>query len=266
MNNDHLEIARFLAKCIGCGLGGALLCLWLRRLIPGGLKEGAQAVAGIAVSFVAVLFSFFLGFTIVNLWQTYDAADHVVHSEVNELRSLYRLTGKDHEMGAVIMDYAQKVISVEWDNMKNGRVDEKTGEVMFGRELDDMRSATDKLWATVLQRINAGAAPSPTAGEMVSSVNRFNKFRRERLSLAGPSLHGLLGVTIYMLAAFTVGGFFFLAGENRPIQFLIDFVVIASVALSLFLIDNLDAPFSGSGFTVSDEPFRLLIEQVSKGN
>ena len=59
----------------------------------------------------------------------------------------------------------------------------------------------------------------------------------------------------------TLLGLFLLGSRVWKVQFLVDFMVIASVAISHYLLVALDDPFSGSGFFVKSDPFAELVER-----
>ncbi len=98
-----IELLPFLGLTIGLGLLGAGLSLFLRWKLKFALREEVQGILGVSVSFVAMLFSFFLGFTIVDLWQAYDHAERLVSDEANEVRTMYRLA-KGVEGGGPLRD------------------------------------------------------------------------------------------------------------------------------------------------------------------
>src|ERR1022692_1321620 len=81
----------FIVATVGSGLLGALLMAWLRRRFKFSDEDTIQETLGVSVSFVTLLFSFFLGFAIVNLWQAYEFADRLVLDEANEIRTLHDL-------------------------------------------------------------------------------------------------------------------------------------------------------------------------------
>src|ERR1039457_73495 len=81
----------FIVATVGSGLLGALLMAWLRRRFKFSDEDTIQETLGVSVSFVTLLFSFFLGFAIVNLWQAYEFADRLVRGGATEIRTLYSL-------------------------------------------------------------------------------------------------------------------------------------------------------------------------------
>ena len=246
MPSHEFQLLTFVAFCFAGAALGAAIIAWLRWRSGFSMREGFQGVLGITVSFVAVLFSFFLGFTVVNLWQAFDHADRLVQEEVNEIRTVYRLSeavDDSSRMKQAVAAYARWAVLEEWPAMMDGGVGIKTN------------AAKDRIWREALRLAQAPATPPMFGQEILESVVRFNKLRRERLNLIGPSLHPLLKSSIVILGAFTLAGFYFLGGENRRVQFAVDFMVIASIVISLYLIHALDDPFSGTGFYVKSDAF-----------
>jgi hypothetical protein len=248
------EQAMFVGVVVGSGVLGGLVMAWLRTRFTLSPEDTAQETLGVSVSFVTLLFSFFLGFTIVNLWQAYDYADHLIQEEANELRTLFRLAGVvdgGAALRAAVVNYTHLVTEEEWPAMTKR---------ISGRKTDD---AKDQIWREALSVAKAAQPPGLVANELLGSVVRLNKLRRDRLNLLGPSLHPLLRSAILFLAAFTLVGFFFLGGRHWKVQFLIDFIVVASVVLSVYLIQALDDPFNGTGFFINSDVFRELAQQMT---
>ncbi len=249
-----IELAAFVGTVVGSGVLGGLLMAWLRKRFTLTPEETVQETLGVSVSFVTLLFSFFLGFTIVNLWQSYDYANHLIQDEANELRTLFRLAGAVDGGGpirAAVLSYTRLVADEEWPAMTQRKSGVKTDE------------AKDQIWRAALSVAKAAPGPGLVDDEILGSVVRLNKLRRDRLNLLGPSLHPLLRTAILILAAFTLVGFFFLGGRHWKVQFLIDFIVVASVVLSVYLIRALDDPFNGSGFFINNDVFRELARQMT---
>ncbi len=120
----------------------------------------------------------------------------------------------------------------------------------------------DRIWDKVLTM--AQSDQGQIHQQLLNSLIRFNTLRRERLSLVGPAIHPLLSASIVVLAGMTLLGFFLLGSRVLTLQFLVDFTVISSVGLSLFLLVELDDPFSGHGFFVTSDPFAELVERAEK--
>lgn len=247
------ELAVFLTETAAGGLLGAGIMCALRTRFKFSPDGGGHESLGGSVSFVTLLFSFFLGFTIVNLWQAYDAAGHLVDNETNEIRTLYRLADASEggePLKATIGRYVRLVAEEEWPAMAKQKNSPKTD------------AAKDELWREVLGLVKKAPPPGIVGGELLSSAIRFNNFHRDRMNLLGPALHPLLKGTLVVLAVFTLVGFFFLWGKGKKIQFLVDFLIVASVILSVYLILALDDPFSGTGFFIRSDPFVELAERM----
>ena len=86
-----LEYLKYLAICaVLAALIMSVLTI-LRRAFPHKLGEQTQQVAGYVAAFVATIYAFILGFSIMVLWQMHDTAESTVSKEVNDLRTMYRL-------------------------------------------------------------------------------------------------------------------------------------------------------------------------------
>jgi uncharacterized membrane protein len=91
----------------------------------------------------------------------------------------------------------------------------------------------------------------------------MNSARRERLGMLDGSIHPLLLVGLGITGFSTLAGFFFMGIKHKTVQFVVDFLVLLCITLNFYLVVSLDQPFSGTGFTLSNEAFATLADQMT---
>src|ERR1039458_10651119 len=163
----------FIVATVGSGLLGALLMAWLRRRFKFSDEDTIQETLGVSVSFVTLLFSFFLGFAIVNLWQAYEFADRLVLDEANEIRTLHDLLTQQPSVidgdgnaliGTQVNQYLHSLIGEEWQAMESGKGSHGTNT---DNALENMRHE-----AYILA--SHAQPPALVANEVLNSVVRIN--------------------------------------------------------------------------------------------
>jgi hypothetical protein len=245
-------------KCLSLNLGISLLVAWLlnllRRKVRHGIEESTQSLIGNAVSFVATLFAFLLGFVIVALWGIYNDAEKIVRVEANELRTIYRLSAhlqSGEKLQGLVRDYASSVATDEWPAMMQGTSSPKSDELK------------NSIWREALHLIDNDKNNPILAKETLDSLVRMNTARRERLDMLALSIHPLLLVGLAITGLSTVAGLFFLGIKHKRAQFIVDFLVLLCITLNMYLVVAVDQPFSGTGFTVSPKSFSTLADQMT---
>jgi len=218
------------------------------------MDESTQSLVGNFASFVAMLFAFVLGFVIVNLWGTYNAADELVHKEANEVRTIYRLSAhldSGEKLQGLLRDYARSVAIDEWPAMMQGKC---------SLESDQLKNT---IWRETLNLVDNDKNSPILSKEALDSLVRMNSARRERLGMLDSSIHPLLLVGLGTTGLSTLAGFFFLGIKHKKAQFVVDFLVLLCISLNLYLVVSLDQPFSGTGFTLPNDAFATLADQMT---
>ncbi|MFA6028298.1 MAG: DUF4239 domain-containing protein [Elusimicrobiota bacterium] len=253
MNTLSLLLAHLLPS-LAAALGLALLLGALRRALKPALEEGAQALVGISVAFVSMIFAFILGFTLVNLWGNYAAAESVVQEEANEVRAIYRVAGfmpGGERLHALLKDYAGSIAKDEWPAMRRGEA---------SPESDRLKN---EVWRETLSLVSKGRGSAVMSSEVLDCLVRMNHARRKRLSMTESALHPLLLLALAVTGTSTFIGLLLVGVKNRRVQFLVDTLVALCIALNVNLLLSLDRPFSGTGFTVSNDAFSTLADRMN---
>lgn len=246
------------AKCFGISASvsvvGALLMRELRGTLGLAQDEESTATIGAFVSFVATLFTFVLGFTIVNLWTFFNDANRLVLHEATSLRTVYRLAQTmpgGERLCVTLHDYTERVATGEWVAMTGGKMDPHA---------DGLK---DAVWVEALALVNDSRQNSTMAASLLGSLVQMNEDRRQRGAMLESKLHPLLRLTLAASALLTIAGFLFLGIKNRRAQFVIDSTMLGVIALNLYLLLALNNPFNGAGFSVPNEAFAALSSRIA---
>ena len=186
--------------------------------------------------FFATLYTFFLGFAVVSLWQNYNNADSAITDESDLLVVEYRLSlavPNARGLRDALLEYVDYVKGIGWEKMEAG----------------ERSDGADALYAGVWDNLRQA---DPGSGErhgvyelMLARMIDCNKLRHQRLLLIDGNLYTPIWVIIYMGVAFTIAGFYFIESGHRAADIFFMLMMLAMVLGNIFLLYELDTPFSG---------------------
>lgn len=233
MYSDLRYIAVFLA-----GVAAALIVLRLaRRRAACPLSLAQRNLFSTNFGFFTTLYTFFLGFAVVSLWQTYNGADTAITDETDllvvECRLSQSLPDSDGFRRALLR-YTEAVREPGWAKMRDGEASDGAG-ALYDAVWDELRAL----------------APAPDSHVqaiytlMLSRLIDCNKLRHQRLLLIDGSLYTPIWVIIYLGVAFTLIGFYFIETGNKPADRFFIAMMLTMLIGNIFLLYELDTPFSG---------------------
>jgi hypothetical protein len=208
-------------------------------------------VAGVCFAVVGGLYGIILAFVLVSSWERYETARAETEVEASAAADLFRHSDAFSEptrsrLAAAVVAYTQSVIDEEWTAMLAGHASPATQDRYF------------EVWNSVI-------AARPTASWEValyqSSLAKLDDFadaRRNRIFYLESGLPGVIWVFLIIFGAATVA-FTYLFGMTRlwP-QVVITVVLAGTIASTLALVRETQAPFSG-GLRVNDRAFRVAL-------
>ena len=97
----------------------------VQRLVPLSIRQTHNTATGTIYSALYVLFGVTLGFSLLLVWQQFDAAEKMAESEAAHVEELYQLaTGfpepERGEIQEIVVFYARVVVEEEWPLMGEG--------------------------------------------------------------------------------------------------------------------------------------------------
>lgn len=232
--------------------GGVLI---VRRLLPPERLRENNEFTGFTYAFAGLVYGVFLAFTIVIVWEHFDAADNDAATEASHLQELWRDVGPLPDGAAIrenVRRYCASVIDHEWPSMAAQRgADPRTNAIY------------DELWRRVsAARIDAGnATQAAMLAESVHQLNETGLARRERL-LSGNA--NVPGVMWRMLVVGGVGMILFtylIAAKHGIVQVLTTAFLALILTYSVLIVAALIHPYDGD-VHVSPDAFRAVLQTI----
>lgn len=224
--------------------------LIVRRYVPHHKLKVHNDVAGAIFETIGVMYAVLLGFVVVIVWQGFDKSSLNVEKEANCLSDIYRDAESfspdvKNRARALVLEYADAVITKEWETMKEGMPSL------------DVRKVIDKM-----QVLYAGYEPKTENEKLFfqESVHKFNELcelRRFRVLDSRTGIEPVLWLVLLAGAITTTLFPIFFGSENVRAQILMTALLAALIALILFMILVFDFPFTGE-VSISPLPFKYI--------
>lgn len=212
-------------------------------------------VAGYLFSAVGVLYAVLLGFSVVVVWQKYDATVANVQDEVDAAADLYHVVDgfsaqpRDAIRGK-LAGYASTVIGVEWPAMAANRDVPDTGANL----LEAISYSIDTFSPVDIRQGNAQQAAMRDQQLLLDA-------RRERLIHAAPAVPVVLWFALIMGGLSMVAFCYIFGVENRPAQLLMTAILVGLIAILFCVVYEFATPFSGS-VTISSDGWSYLTQRM----
>jgi hypothetical protein len=215
---------------------GVVVC---RLLMQGKVREGHNDVIAPMFVTAGVIYAVLLGFLVVVVWESFDAAKANMQDEATTLTTLYRLTaGMRHpderaDMRAAIRQYTHDVIDHEWTSLA------ATGQPS---------PLTRKSMGAIYQKFShmpLEESGSQVNGAFLRALSNIIDDRNRRVVQATEALPAILWVGLAIGGAIVVGMTFVLYMEAIWPHVLMSCVLAALIGTLLFVTMVLDRPFSG---------------------
>ncbi|WP_428563104.1 MAG: hypothetical protein ACP59X_23145 [Solidesulfovibrio sp. DCME] len=240
------EDVKYLLYVVG-GVGLALAVLRLfRRRRASGMSIAERTLFATNYGYFTTLYTFFLGFAVVSLWQDYNRADEAITNESDLLVVEYRLSLSvpgARPLRLALLDYVDYVSEAGWGNMRSGG------------SSDGADARYERIWDR-LREADPGDGPGHRAYDrMLDRLIELNRLRHQRLLLIDGNLYAPIWGIIYMGVLFTIAGFYFIETDRRSADIFFMCMMLAMVLGNIFLLYELDTPFSG---LISIDPVKFV--------
>jgi hypothetical protein len=249
----HLLVSAFVIVG-GSTFLGLLLLLIMRHYVPHTTLKPHNDVMGFTYAAVSIINAVVLGFVVVTVWQQFqidaDAADGEAHAVADLMRVLPGLPpAAQPVVRQDVLTYLRTVITEEWPAMARGQATGAPGTVLI-----------DDLWQAYAA---AGPAPNATFYQMgVQRLATLSDAHRHRIRESGQGLPPLFWAMLVGGGALTIGFVYLFGVERGWAHAAMVGSVLASVALLLFLVFELQGAYSGD-LRVKPDSFDVVLQQFA---
>ena len=248
-------------------VGGAVLYAVIgvilgRKLVHRHIAEGHNDVLVPIFLTAGVIYAVLLGFMVVAVWESYDAAHANAAEEAALLVPLYRQTTvmapeKGEEMRKLIREYSEAVAGDEWGTLqKTGQASQKARKAIG----DIMRVYGTLTPATKVREL--------IAAQFLETLSQVVLDRNKRVLQASESLSWIMWLGAGGGGAIIVGMTFFLYMDRRWPHVAMAGVMSGLIGLLLFMMMVLSRPFIGP-LALDPAPFEgslLAFDDIDRGN
>ena len=245
-----------LVAAVACSIAGMLV---VRRFIPPEKLAENNDYVGFTFSMLSLVYGIYLAFTVVVVWQQYEAAAEKVANEVSLMATIWRSidvfpVDDRQRLRRDLMDYTREVIEKDFPQMAVGQA--STLSVPY-----------EQLWTDFYQvRPTAGDAREEAFfEEAVGRLNDFAIARRTRILASQASLPYSMWILLIVGAIGAITFTWFYSTPYRSIQIAATAFLSAVIVYAVLLVATLEYPFGG-GVSVSDLPYRELLARFETLN
>jgi hypothetical protein len=239
---------------VAVAVAGLLLT---QRFIPLPVRERHNDTTGIIYAALYVMFGVTIGFSLFSVWQQYNTARQVVHSEAAAVEQVYRLAERLPEpertwVQELAVSYAEGVVNEEWSLMREGRSSPRVEA-----NLDELRQS--------VQRYEPHTdAQDALYAEALSEVADLEENREFRLVAVNEGIPYIVWVVLVVGGVLTVGFTYLFGMESVRLHAVAVAGLTILVSLILHAIGVLDYPFN-SGVRVQPDAFEHVMREI-RGN
>jgi hypothetical protein len=242
-------------------LGGFIAATWLlmvliHRAMPVELRRQHNEVIGFLIAVLAVFYGLIIASVLVIAINRFDHAEQVTETESNLVADIVRNTKAmapqiDRPVRKLAAQYLTDVIAAEWPAQARGQK-----SILAPASLTDLAAAISQ-YAPQTQR------EVVYYQQLVETLTKLYDARKERIFISDEGIADVVWIVTLAGSLLTICFALFFGVENRRMHFMLAVFLAVSLALVFALVAIFDRPFQG-GLTVSDEPYRLVRQQITQ--
>ncbi len=230
----------------------------VQRLVPLPFRQSHNDATGTIFAALYVLFGVTMGFSLLLVWQQYDAAQRLAESEAAHVEALYRLAGSfpEPERGQVqglAVSYARVVVEEEWPLMAQGRTSPRAEALAaeFRSSIQDFQPRTE--------------AEQALRSEGLTQVGDLDENRALRLLEVREGFPPILWVVLVAGGVITIV-FTYLFGMQTPwLHTLAVAALTVLVSLILYTVSVLEYPFNDAA-RVGPAAFEMVLREIERND
>jgi hypothetical protein len=249
---------------VGAGivaLGIALSVIGLivaRRLLPLDTLALHHDITGAQFQVVGTLYAVLLAFIVITVWQRYDALTTTVELEAANVLELFRDAEQyppdvHDALQARLHAYVDAVIGDEWNAMSHG-AESARAQVAF-----------EDLWRSYRELPVRDDRELAAQIETLRRMNEMAANRHLRLLRSRSKIPPVLWLGLLAGAMLAVSFSYFFGARSLALHVFMTVGFAGTIALFIFVIVILDAPFAGSN-PISREPFLRVLRVMAAGS
>ena len=248
-----MSVALFGLAAIAASTAAAVLGLLLvRRIVPLQVLQEQHEVAGVTFAVIGGFYGIVLAFVLVASWERFEHARANTEAEANALGDLYRQAAG--MPGAVplttdITQYMRAVIEDDWPAMSNDRLSPQTQDLYLA------------IWHSVLDLQPQTAKDVVLYQCMIEKLDDFAESRRDRLLYMQTALPPVIWDFLLVFGVITIAFTYFFGMPRLLPQLIITIALTGTVACTMFIIWEMQTPFSGA-VRVPDRAFRVVLSTI----
>lgn len=235
MGDALIEVA-WVVGFVAFSLAGLFL---VRRRVSGERLQEQHDVAAASFAVIGGLYGIVLAFVLVSSWERFETAREKAEAEANALADLYRHA---HGMGEPyrsaltdkVIAYAHSVIEEEWPSMSHGEMNEHTQEIY------------ESVWATVLAEPANDSKEAAIFQNTLSKLDDFSDARRDRMLYTRVTMPEIVWGFLLVSGVVTIAFSYFFGSKYFAAQLIMTAALAGTIGAALFLIQEMQTPFSGS--------------------
>ena len=240
------------------GVTSYLGLMFVRRRFNYSALQKHNEVGGVILQIIGTLYAVIIAFVVVIVWQAAGTADDRAAAEADTLGDLIRDAGllpkaMREELQTKLRNYAQAVVNEEWPGMANGESSQHVSDI-----LSDLYKSFSAIQPSTPREVNIHA-------QMLRNLDQLSSARRLRILSSKDKVPDLLWGELLLGGLITVIFAFFFGVERARPHALMATALAVMIGLTLFLILELDGPFSG-GLRVQPEALRLVLDKYGMPN
>jgi hypothetical protein len=260
-NRGELILVTALIGLLVVSLAGLLAVAGLavvERRVPLPMRQSHNDATGTIFAALYVLFGVTMGFSLLLVWQQYDAAQRLAESEAAHVEALYRLAGSlpEPERGRVqdlAASYARVVEEEEWPLMAEGRTSSRAEELAaeLRSSIQDFQPSTE--------------AEQALQSDGLTQVGELEENRALRLLEVREGFPPIVWVVLVVGGVITVTFTYLFGMETLWLHRLAVAALAVVVSLILYTVSVLEYPFNNSA-QVRPDAFELVLTEIDEND
>ncbi len=237
----------------GVSILSVLGLLAFRQVAPLNELRGASNELGNYLQTVGGIYAVLLAFVVYVVWNQYDQARGHIDRETTALIDLHRTASglppvTRDAIQAGLRAYVGAVLNEEWTAMQ--RHDEST--------ITRVGERLEIVWLAIHRCMPANTCQHTMYSEVLSRFNDLTDVRTSRLTSSRQRIPLPMKILLYAGALIMIGSIYLMVIEPAWVHIIATGALSGAIAHILFLIVDLDDPFSGR-YTIARQPYERAL-------